>query len=351
MFFLVLAVLLLGGCTRHRQEERPRNIILMIGDGMGATHVYAGMVANGGHLNLEKCPYTGFQKTYSEDADITDSGASATAMSTGVKTKNHYLAVDPEGRTVETILEMAHKKGMMTGLLATSAITHATPAAFAAHNRDRNAYEEIALDMSRSGVDLLIGGGRNHFNRREDGLNLLDSMSAAGTLVLDKLEDIPDNYAGPLIVLADTLALPPAEKGRGDLLPRATAVAVNRLSPSPQGFFLMVEGSQIDWGGHRNNNRYLVSEVVDFDRAVGVALDFARENKNTLVIVTADHETGGFAILRGGPHDPEVKGAFSTRDHTGVMVPVFAYGPGAEEFSGIYENTAIFEKMKALLDL
>ncbi|MFC2098194.1 alkaline phosphatase [Bacteroidota bacterium] len=347
--FLVI-FLILASCSGNTTQEKPINIILMIGDGMGTSHIYAGMMANGGHLNLEKCEYVGFQKTYSANSDITDSGASATALASGIKTLNGAIGVDPNGVPVITILELAEENGLSTGLLATSTITHATPAAFAAHNPDRGEYEEIALDISQSNVDLIIGGGRYHFSRREDGQNLLEKMTEQGYFIADELDDVPGSHSGPVAVFSDSLAMPSINSGRGDLLVRSTEFAVNRLSNNLEGFFLMVEGSQIDWEAHGHRTQGVVAEMLDFDEAVGKALDFAEKDGNTLVVVTADHETGGFNVLEGGPKNPEIEGAFTTDGHTGVMVPVFAYGPGSEEFAGIYENTMIFEKMKNLLD-
>jgi alkaline phosphatase len=157
--YTVLLLLLLGGCTPGvKQVEKPRNIILMIGDGMGTNHIYAGMVANGMDLNLAACNYVGFQKTYSFNSDITDSGASATAMATGKKTRNGVISVGPDGKPLKTIVELAEERGLSTGLIATSTITHATPAAFAAHDTSRGNYEQIAEDLCRSGVDVIIGG-------------------------------------------------------------------------------------------------------------------------------------------------------------------------------------------------
>ena len=346
----VFLFIILTGCTRHETSNTPKNIILMIGDGMGVTHVYAGMMANGGHLNLEQCQYVGFQKTYSHSSDITDSGASATALASGIKTKNGAIGVDPDGNPVKTIIEFAEENGFSTGLLATATITHATPAAFAAHNPERGNYEEIARDISRSGVDVIIGGGRNHFDQRDDGLNLIDSLITRGYYVSDRIDNIPADHKAAIAIFADTMALPPAAEGRGDLLTRSTALAIGRLSENPAGFFLMVEGSQIDWAAHNHDTDYLVSEMIDFDRAVGKAINFAKEDGRTLVIITADHETGGFSILKGGMKSRKIEGAFSTDGHTGVMVPVYAYGPGAEFFTGIYENTDIFKKMKKLLE-
>jgi alkaline phosphatase len=174
-------------------------------------------------------------------------------------------------------------------------------------------------------------------------------MVHAGYFSGQRIEDVPAGHDGPVIILTDSMAMPSIKKGRGDLLPRATGWAVTRLSTDPDGFFMMVEGSQIDWAAHGHDTEGIVSEVIDFDRAVGRALDFARADGETLVIITADHETGGFSILEGGPSSSHIQGSFTTKGHTGVMVPVFTYGPGAEEFTGVYENTEIFYKMKHLL--
>ena len=347
---LLLSVLSCARDDSASRGPRPKNIVLMIGDGMGVAQIYAGMTASGGHLNLEKCTYVGFQKTHSASSYITDSGASATAISTGKKTLNGAIAVDARGKELKTILEMAEEAGFSTGLVATSTITHATPAAFVAHNQDRGEYEEIAMNFEGSGLEVIIGGGRNHFNRREDGIDLIERLREKGYQVTERIEDVDPGHAGPIAVFTDTMAMPPAAMGRGDLLPRATELAVGKLSANRKGFFLMVEGSQIDWAGHDNNTAYLVSEMIDFDQAIGKALDFAAGNGETLVIVTADHETGGMAIASGNLATGEVSSLFGSEGHTGVMVPVFAYGPGAESFAGIYENTEIFEKMAGLLD-
>jgi alkaline phosphatase len=246
---------------------------------------------------------------------------------------------------------MAEEAGYATGMVATSTITHATPASFVAHNPDRGKYEEIALDFMGAGLEVIIGGGRNHFNRREDGQDLLEKFRGDGYQVTERLEDIDPGLKGPIAVFTDSLAMPPVLMGRGDLLPAATDMAIRRLAENEKGSFLMVEGSQIDWACHDNNTEYTISEVIDFDKAVGKALDFARTDQETLVIVTADHETGAMAIETGDYRTGEVSGLFGSEGHTGVMVPVFAYGPGAESFSGIYENTDIFKKMAGLLNV
>jgi alkaline phosphatase len=259
--------------------------------------------------------------------------------------------VDAQGNRLKSIVEFAEEAGMHTGVVATSTITHATPAAFVAHNPDRGKYEEIASDFVGSGLELFIGGGRAHFVDREDGRNLLQELESEGYFIGDDLADIGPDADLPIAILTDTLAMPPAMLGRDDLLQEITGKSIELLSESSDGFFLMVEASQIDWAAHDNNTEYLVSEMLDFDETIGVALDFAIQDGNTLVIVTADHETGGFSVESGNLETGEVVGDFTSDGHTGTMVPVFAYGPGAIDFAGIYENTAIFDKMMMLLDL
>lgn len=358
---MLLTLVIAGGC-RHQAEsqsqpananvqvtgQKPKNIIFMIGDGMGLAQMYAGMTANHGHLNIERCTVTGLQKTFSASDYITDSAASGTAMATGTKTKNGTLGKDTTGRNVKTILEYARDHGLATGLVATSAITHATPAAFIAHVKSRNQYEDIARFFIRHGPDVFIGGGQDHFAKRKDGENLLDSLKARGYKVIFSMDSIARVTEGKLAGLTAPVHNPPVAEGRGNMLPEATATALNILSKDPDGFFIMVEGSQIDWGGHENNQDYVISEVLDFDKAVKEALDFAEKDGNTLVVITADHETGGMAINGGSIEKGRVEAAFTTKHHTAIMVPVYAFGPGAENFTGIFDNTDIFRKFMAL---
>ncbi|WP_246050280.1 alkaline phosphatase [Neolewinella litorea] len=337
-----------------RAQRGPKNIILMIGDGMGVTQISAGMYSSDKQLNLERFPVIGLHKSYSADNLITDSAAGATAFSAGVKTYNGAIGVDMDTMPVTTILEMAESAGMPTGLVATSSIVHATPASFYAHVKLRKEYEEIAADLMETDIDIFIGGGAKYFERREmDTRNLSDEMRSRGSEVASfvdtKLKDIKVKKAKRIAYYtADSEPLPYSQ-GR-DYLVDATEIAMNFLDQRDsldKGFFLMVEGSQIDWGGHSNNSDYIISEVLEFDRAIGAALNFAQQDGETLVIVTADHETGGYAINTGSVRG-QIEGAFTSDYHTADLIPVFAYGPGAEQFSGIFENTAIFDKMKLL---
>ena len=328
---------------------KAKNIILLIGDGMGLAQLTAGMYLNNNKIALEKYPVVGLHKSHSYDDLITDSAAGATAFACGIKTINGALGINHLGQVKETILEEAERKGLSTGLVATSTITHATPAAFASHVVNRRLYEEIALDYMQIEIDLLIGGGKAFFTRRNDDRDLYANLRGRNYYVTDYFDmpitdvEIPEN-SNFAYFTADKDPLP-VNQGRDYLIP-ATEISLEFLSArSPKGFFLMIESSQIDWGGHANDLEYVVSEFHEFDKVIAMCLKWAKADGETLVIVTADHETGGLTIKEGSTMR-DLNVAFSTGGHTAAMIPVFAYGPGAERFSGIYDNTAIHTKMR-----
>jgi alkaline phosphatase len=296
-------------------------------------------------------PISGFSKTNSADDLITDSAAGATAISTGTKTNNGAIGVDNMNMPRKTLFEMAEEKQLSTGLAVTCAVTHATPASFVAHQAGREMTQEIAADFMNSGIDVFIGGGRNDFEKRKDGRNLLTELEAKGYDVVTTMDSLALADGEKVAALVHEDQQEPYALGRGEMLAPATAFAIDKLRKNPKGFMLLVEGSQIDWGGHDNHTAYIVTEMLDFDRTIGEVLKFASQNGETLVVVTADHETGGFSINGGSLETGLVEGKFTTGSHTGVMVPVFAYGPGAEQFSGILENTDIFQKIKKLMGL
>ena len=336
--------------TETHKVQKPKNIIFMIGDGMGVSAVHAGLTANGGQLYLNNFKHLGFVTTNSASNYVTDSAAGGTALSSGYKTYNGAIGVDTDTVARPTILEKAEAKGFATGLVSSSAITHATPASFIAHQPSRNHYEAIAGDFLKTDIDVFIGGGYKHFTDREDGRNLENELKSKGYTVLQDINQIDRFKSGKLAGLTAPEHNPRMDE-RKDMLPRATRKAIELLSQNKKGFFLMVEGSQIDWGGHQNNTIYIVEEMLDFDHCIGRALEFASKNNETLIVVTADHETGGLGINNGELDQKTVKGEFTTGGHTGVMVPVFAFGPGAEHFTGIMDNTDIPKKMMELLGL
>lgn len=331
--------------------KRAKNVIFLIGDGMGLTQLYAAMTANKGKLHIESCTHLGLIKTYASDAYITDSAAGATAFACGAKTYNGAIGVDAQGNPVKTILEMAEEQGLATGLVATSSITHATPASFIAHQKSRKMEEEIAADFLNTDIEVFIGGGKKFFEHSVNDKNLLLDLKAKGYQVLDNMKDITAVKQGKLAGFTAQEQNPKYSEGRGDMLLQSTRTALNILSQNKKGFFLMVEGSQIDWGGHNNDAQYVIDEAIDFDKVIGEVLEFAAKDGETLVVITADHETGGLTLVGGNIQEGKVQASFSTGGHTAVMVPVYAFGVQADKFSGIYENTSIFNRLKQSMGL
>ncbi len=321
------------------------NIILLIADGTGLTQVSAAFYFQEEVPNFARFKNIGLMKS-SSTSKITDSAAGATAFSAGVKTYNGAIGVDADKNSVPTIVELLSEDGWATGVVATSSITHATPASFYAHVESRGMAEAIADDLVDSEIDYFAGGGLEYFAKRDDNRNLIDELKTKGfEISTEGLENFSGSKQGFLL---EDDALPPVLQGRGDFLTDATVKGIELLNRE-SNFFLMVEGSQVDWGGHANNSAYLISELLDFDKAVGAALDFADQDGNTLVIVTADHETGGFTLSSKNDDYDQIQGTFSTGGHSTSLIPVFAYGPGSELFQGVYENTDIFFKMLAAI--
>ena len=338
------------------QEFQPaKNVILLIGDGMGLSQVSAALYSNNNHLNLEQFVFIGLHKNFASDNLITDSAASATAMACGVKTYNGAIGVNQDTMLVSSILEEAETNGMATGVITTSSIVHATPAAFLAHRPERKMYQEIAIDVARSGADLLIGGGKKYFDRRTmDLLDLYQELENKNYLVSDysrtDFKDLQYAFDKNLAFFTSNDDPVPISKGRDYLVPAARMAPYFLANRSKKGFFLMIESAQIDWGGHANDFDYLLQEMLEFDQVIGEILRFAKENGETLVIVTGDHETGGLSINLGSRMNDLIP-AWTTEYHTGTLIPVFAFGPGADLFSGIYDNTEIYQKMRQALQL
>ncbi len=314
---------------------------------MGVSHITAALVANRGQLYLQHFRHLGLMMTQAASDFITDSAAAATAIATGTRTRNQALGVNESNEPLTNIREIVAAQGLKTGVVACCPVTEATPASFVAHHPERFAHEDIALDYLFSDIDFFLGSGLEFFSDRTDGLELLPLLREQGYQVVHSAEDLSTITTGKVAgLLGQTPAI---HEGRADMLRIATREAIRLLSAEDQGFFLVVEGSQIDWGAHDNDTAYVVQEVLDFDQLVGEALQFAATHPDTLVVVASDHETGGMAIHDGDIQNGQVAGAFSTTMHTGVMVPVFAYGPGASHFQGMYPNTALFHHMLTAL--
>lgn len=357
---LLVVLCLLVLVKFDKREEKVTNVIYMIGDGMGVAHISAAQIAKDYKpLNMERADYVGLCKTNSANSRVTDSAAAGTALATGHKTNNGMIGMTPDSVAHPSIRERAELAGMPTGIVVTYPVTNATPATFVGHVPNRHWEDDIATYYISNEVDVIIGGGSKRFDQRGDGRNLLDTLSARGYVVAKELAEIEAVESGKVVVLPTEDSTPSYLHGRGDFLPNATAKALEILSnnarESGSGFFLMVEGSQIDGKAHGHDLEGMLAEIYDFDAAVNVAFDYADEHPGTLVVVTADHETGGLTIVNGNRkfdiHDLEVDFAWTTGGHTGGMVPIFAYGTGAENFSGVLDNTDLPKIMCRLLGL
>ena len=325
------------------EKVKPKNIILLIGDGTGFNQIALSRMAIAGYdsrLYLDKLPFTGISLTHSADNIVTDSAAAATAWSTGHKTNNKFLSIKPNKEALQTLPEKLYRKGFLSGLVATSSITHATPAAFYAHVDNRYKEKEIARQLQGSSIDIALGGGKKFFDIDQENINYLYNLN-----------DLPKDRPGSSKRVIGLFANDGIRRSEASPTQLAmTSAAIEHLlsrTSNCSGFFLMSEGSQIDWAGHDNDAKKMIEEFRDFDATIKEVIKFINKNKNTLLIVTADHETGGLQILKKSKN--LIKVQWGTGSHTAGPVGIFSYGPGAENFEGTMDNTDIHNKILNLL--
>jgi alkaline phosphatase len=340
-----IAVILIGIALLFPVREKqpiPKNIIYLIGDGMGfgqistliMEHAVNGEAYSATQLN--RIQHIGLATTYSANSKVTDSAAGGTALAAGEKTDNGTVGLTPAGDTLTSVLAAARDMGKSTGIVVNTAILDATPAAFYAHVPKRSQWEDIALQLTQCQYDLLIGDGLKYFNQRTDSLDLTEVFIANGYAFFDSPDDLSITQpAAKLLALANFQ----------EVLPGTVDKALTWLGQknNPEGFFLMIEEARIDGHGHNNDVQGLIDEMALMDRVMKVVLDYADAHPETLVLITADHETGGVNIGYDG------RPFFSTKGHSGTVVPVFAYGPGAENFTGLMDNTGIPERLRSLM--
>lgn len=382
VFIFITVGSLFGASSAYGKPKKPikpKHIVLIIGDGTGLAQWSAYNAKRTKDINsmdsaavvFTDFPVIGFSLTSSADAFITDSGAAATALATGKKANNYMIGMAADSTKPITISEIAHLQGQSTGIAVTCELTHATPASFFAHQPSRKLMNEIGADFitgmsphdlaelqERNGqtdvgsqfvkgsIDVALGGGRKYFDT-----NALKNNGYAIGTGYEAMKQL-QNQARRVVFYDDQPFPPKAHEGRnkeGMYLADASESVLQTMFLNPKGSFTMIEGSQVDWAGHENDSTYLMAEMEDFDVAIRRVIAMAKANKNTLVIVTADHETGGLSLTDWDKARNQPAMHFSTGHHTGIPVPVFAYGPGAEMFSGAYQNTAIFTKIQDLL--
>ena len=337
----------------NKTPEKQVNVIILIGDGMGLSHLSVPYYYQKKEPVFNQFKHVGLVRTSSATHSITESAAAATAMFTGRKTYNSAIGVDLDSIAQKNLVEMLSDLNYQTGVISTSSITDATPAGFYAHEISRTNHKEIAIDLVNSEIDFFAGGGLQDFVQTS-GIDLFKENNMH--VDFSKLKKVRKPEAGHRygFLLAQD-AMPAMLDGRGNYLSKATKIALDYFKNSEAGFILMVEGSQIDWAAHSNNPDYLITEMNDFEEAVEVAYDFAVKDGNTLVIVTSDHETGGFTLAASGSEKTYsdydiIKPSFATSNHSASLVPLLAYGPGAETFTGIFHNIAIYYKIIDLVN-
>jgi alkaline phosphatase len=378
----MLALVLATSCCN---EPKVKNVIYLIGDGMGFGAVTSLLLSEDEVTGFEQAPVIGLSETCSANNYVTDSAAGGTALATGTRTNNGFVGADPDGNQLTSVLRKAQAMGKKTGIVVNTTLTEATPAAFYAGVTSRKMVFDIAKQFTESNVDVAIGGGLDHFIARPDSLDLTatliekgydvflnwetvlgtDSEKFVGILPLYDLHRREENNGtasaaeGQEVCLAAQLASLNEDVNATHLseptvyLEKATVKALDILSRNNKdGFFRMIESAIIDGYGHNNDSDGMIVEMKEFNRTLQNMIDYVNNNPETLLVVTADHETGGTGVYYNG-HKPgnegPVKLNFSTSGHTGTVVPIFAYGPGAENFAGLMKNTDVPKKIEALM--
>lgn len=346
---VIITLSIIFAAVFSTQAQEVKNIIYLIGDGMGLTSVSMMQIDNNYEATIfDKADNIALQKSYSLDNRVTDSAASGTALATGFKTNNTMLGKLPDGTVVESLMELASKLDKATGIVVTTYIQHATPGAFYAHVDSRHEYATISEQLLASDIDIAIGGGMHFFEERYGNReNALEAIAENGFTLSESLDA---RVTGERIL---ALVAPKEVENRRGYLAKATAKAINHLEGNDNGFVLMVEGSLIDGMGHGNNAEGQRAEMRDFMEAIEVAVAYANEHPDTLVVVTADHGTGGLTIISGNADfnlsEQGVEYHWATSGHSGEMVPIYLYGTGAELINGIMENADLGQQLKDII--
>ncbi|MDO4758714.1 MAG: alkaline phosphatase [Rikenellaceae bacterium] len=342
--------LLLAGCAPRAEAPEVKNLIFLIGDGMGlAQYAMLEIEQDYAPNAFTEADHVALTTTRSANNRVTDSAAAGTALATGHKTNNSMLGMLPDSTEVESMMERARDCGKATGLIASCYLQHATPASFYAHVPRRHLYEQITDHLALSRFDVLIGGGMRWLTEEH-----LAHFNNEGYVLAKSIEEVEATSSSRIAgILADEYLAHAPE--RGDVIPRATKKALETLAQDPDGFMLMVEGSQIDGAGHANDPHYLLAEMEDFEQVVRIAVDFTRSHPGTLLVVTADHETGGLSLPSGKSDftlsESGIDYRFGTGSHSAIRVPAYLYGTGADGFEAMMDNTELSHRIEELMGL
>ena len=382
LFFVFATMTLFSGCC----EQKTTNVIYLIGDGMGFGAVSSLLLSSDAETGFEMAPVIGLNETCSANNYVTDSPAGGTALATGTRTCNGFLGVGPDSVQLISILKKAQAMGKKTGIVVNTTLTEATPGAVYAGVTSRKESYKIAEQFTQSNVDVAIGAGLSAFINRPDSVDLTAVLIEKGyDVYLDWrqiLNTQSEKFVGILemsdvhrrnkvrtttagaadgaeVCLAAQLAAAASNEDTirfsepTEYLQKACVKALEQLEKNaPKGFFLMVESAIIDGYGHNNDADGMVEEMHEFDQTLKTLVAYVNSHPNTLLVVTADHETGGTSVTyKSHPiNEPEgLQLGFSTKGHSGTVVPIFAYGAGAEHFAGIFQNREIPEIIEKLI--
>lgn len=348
---LFIVILALFTTISASAQDEVKNIILLIGDGMGLSSATMMQIEGGDKATIFDCAENILLlRTASADNRVTDSAAAGTALATGHKTNNTLLGITPSGEAVSSLMTEASERGMATGVAVTTYLQHATPAAFYAHAESRHDYQLITRQLVASGLDVAIGGGMHYFKEEyAEDETIANTLNNNGFTLATSMADVKaeDGSRRVMALLADY----DLGAASGDYLATATAEALRllELRGGDAGFVLMVEGSLIDGMGHGNDAVAMQREMESFMAAMEVAVEYAEHNEGTLVIATADHETGGLSIVSSNSDfnlsEQGVEYRWGTDGHSAQMVPAYLYGAGAERLNGIMENSELGQRL------
>lgn len=331
-----------------KMGKKVKNVIYLIGDGLGLNQASAAYYANKNQLTIFNLNDIGFQVNCALGAFTTDSAAAGSALATGEANANRHISSTVDGQDIPSLSDFFDQKNYSVGVLTLGNVADATPSAFYGHNVERDNADEITRYLLKGHVDLLCGSGMREFTRRKDGVDLIGELKKAGYAFITDASEI-DDQKGKVICIDERMD-EAVEEPTMNFLAETTKDAIEYLqSQSDKGFFLMVEGAKIDYAGHAKSLPGSIIETLSFDLAVAEALKFADKDGETLVVITGDHETGGLVLLDGDEQTGRVMGVYVTNDHTPSMLPVYAYGPGAEKFTGVYRNTEIARRIKSMI--
>lgn len=334
-------------------SQSKRNVILIVGDGMGVAQWQAGLIKNDGQLNLEKFENIGFLLTHTTTGLNGSAPDHGTALATGIKSYNGAVSVNTDTIQVKSIIEFAEEDGISTGLVSANTLMEGGVAPFVAHEPNRMQTENIAASYLSHNFDVFIGAGSQSFTQRKDGRNLVTELRKKGYQVVFSMDSIKNIEKGKLAGFTAPQNNPGIKDGRGTMFIDAVQTALNILDNNQKGFFLFVADVFVDRASHAGDAELVALEAIDLDNVIGKALEFAQKDGNTVVIVTGGPEASGMALTGGNFQNGtiEAKRANPGMIHTGTMIPVFAYGPSSDQFKGIQDNTEIFQKMMESLGI